>query len=80
MRLKSVESSYLQSLRYDEVSKVLRVRFTDGAVIDYRNVSSQTYKAIVNADSVGQKFTELVRNKYKFVVKSAANPQDTGEK
>ena len=69
-----MESSYLQSLRYDEVSKVLRVRFTDGAVIDYYGVSPRTYKAIVAADSHGQKFTELVRDKHKFV---AVNRQQT---
>jgi hypothetical protein len=73
MRPKAVDSSYLQSLRYDEALKVLRVRFTDGAVIDYRHVLPRTYKAIISAESHGQKFSEFVKDKYDFtVVKQAA--------
>jgi KTSC domain len=73
MRPKGVDSTYLQSLRYDEATKVLRVRFMDGAVIDYRGVLARTYKAIVSAESHGQKFSELVRDKYPYtIIKVAA--------
>jgi hypothetical protein len=72
MRTTAVESSYIQSLKYDERSKTIRVRFTDGAVIDYFDVFSRTYKAILSADSVGEAFIRLVRDKHKFVVVKTA--------
>ena len=72
MKPKAVDSTYIQSLQYFEESRVLRIRFSDGALIDYQNVSPRTYKAIVSADSHGQKFTELVKDKHNFVVVKAA--------
>ena len=73
MRPKTVDSSYLQSLQYFDTSKALRVRFSDGAVIDYRGVSNRTYNAILAAKSHGKKLSELVKDKYDFtVVKQAA--------
>jgi len=74
MRPRAVDSTYLQSLRYDESNHVLIVRFRDGCVTHYFDVPARTYQAILNADSPGAKFGELVRDRdYKFtVVKSAA--------
>jgi KTSC domain-containing protein len=68
MRTQAVDSSYLQSLKYDEVTKVVCVRFTDGAVIEYSQVSPRTYQAVMSADSVGEKFIELIRDSHKFKV------------
>ena len=73
MRPKTLDSSYLQSLQYSDAAKVLRVRLSDGAVIDYRGVSSRTYNAILAAKSHGEAFIRLVKDKYDFtIVKQAA--------
>jgi len=73
IKMGSVESTYLASVGYDEKTSTIAVRFTDGAVIHFHKVSPRTYRAIVFAKSPGEKFTELVRDKYEFtVVKQAA--------
>jgi hypothetical protein len=68
MRTKAVDSSYLKSLRYFEDTKVLRCHFYDGALIDYFGISPQTYRAITSAESHGEAFTRLVRDKYAFKI------------
>jgi len=72
-RTRAVESSYLQSLKFDELNHILTVRFQDGCVTNVFDVSTRTYQAILNADSPGAKFTELITNKdYKFTIVKAA--------
>jgi KTSC domain len=71
--MKTLDSSYIRSLDYDSVSRRLIVVFTDGARIAYHDVSARTYNAVAVAKSPGEKFTELVRDKYRFtILKQAA--------
>lgn len=73
MKQTKVDSSYIQSLRYDQASRILRVRFNDGAVVAYRDVHPRTVQSVVTADSVGGKFIELVRDSHEFkILKQAA--------
>jgi hypothetical protein len=44
------------------------VTFTDGAIIRYHGVSPRTNHAVQAAKSPGEKFTELVRDKYRFTI------------
>ncbi len=67
-----VDSSYIRSLDYDSVGHRLIVVFQDGAKIVYSQVHPKTYKAILNADSHGEKFHELMAGKRFVVVKAAA--------
>jgi hypothetical protein len=49
------------------------VGFTDGGKIAYHEVSPRTFNAVATAKSPGEKFTELVRDKYDFtILKQAA--------
>ncbi len=66
-----VDSSYIRSLIYESASHALTVIFRDGCIVRYASVHPNTYKAIINADSIGTKFTELVKD-HKFVVVKAA--------
>jgi len=67
------KSTYLASISYDQQSKTMIVVFTDGAKITYHEISSRTYNAVAGAKSPGEKFTELVRDKYRFtILKQAA--------
>ena len=67
------KSTYLESISYDQSTKTMIVVFTDGAKIAYHSVSPRTYNAVAAAKSSGDKFTELVRDRYKFtILKQAA--------
>ena len=68
MRPVRTDSSYLQSLSYDERNHTLTVRFRDRSLIVYSGVPIQTYRAVVLADSIGERFTELVRDNYAFKI------------
>jgi hypothetical protein len=67
-----VDSSYIRSVSFDSATHVMTVHFTDGCIVKYFSVHPRTYNAIVNADSVGQKFAELVRDKHKFAIVKTA--------
>jgi len=62
------KSTYLASITYDQSTKTMIVVFTDGAKIVYHGVSPRTYNAVAVAKSPGEKFTELVRDKYDFTI------------
>ncbi len=67
------KSTYLASISYDQQSKTMIVVFTDNARIAYHDVSTRTFNAVANAKSPGEKFTELVRDNYRFtILKQAA--------
>jgi hypothetical protein len=67
-----VDSSYIRSLHYDSENHILLVHFRDGAVVKYSSVHSRTYQAILDADSHGEKFHELMADKKFVVIKQAA--------
>ncbi len=69
-----VDSSYIRSISFDDARHKMTVHFVDGCIAEYFSVHPRTYNAILNADSPGAKFGELVRDRsYKFtVVKKAA--------
>ena len=67
------KSTYLASIIYDPQKRVMKVEFSDGAEIAYHGVSSRTFDAVANAKSPGEKFTQLVRDEYRFtILKQAA--------
>jgi hypothetical protein len=67
------KSTYLTSISYDQPTRTLFVVFTDGAKIVYHDVSARTFNAVASAKSPGEKFSELVRDKYRFtILKQAA--------
>jgi len=67
-----VGSSYIRSLDYDSVTRRLVVIFRDGAKIVYHQIHPRTYQAIVDADSHGQKFHDLIAGKRFTILKQAA--------
>ena len=62
------KSTYLASISYDQPTRTMTVVFTDGAKIVYHGISARTYNAVAAAKSPGEKFTELVRDKYDFTI------------
>jgi hypothetical protein len=67
-----VNSSYIRSLDYDSYARSLIVIFQDGAKIVYYQIQPRTYQAILNADSHGEKFHQLMAGKRFTVIKEAA--------
>jgi KTSC domain-containing protein len=67
------KSTYLASISYDQSTNTMIVVFTDGAKIAYHSISARTYSAVATAKSPGEKFSEIVRDKYRFtILKQAA--------
>lgn len=61
-----VDSSNLHSVWYDASTRVLRVRFLSGAEYEYERVPERIVIALLNADSHGSKFWELVRDTFPY--------------
>ena len=64
MRLDTVESSMLHAIGYDPELRVLEVIFNSGGIYLYRDVPQDVYDALMSADSKGQYFHEVIRERY----------------
>ena len=64
MRLDTVESTMLHAVGYDPDLRVLEVIFNSGGIYLYRDVPPDVYDAMMKADSKGEYFLEVVRNRY----------------
>lgn len=49
-----VDSSMIDSVRYDSKEKILEVMFNTGQVYAYEDVPKKVYKELLEADSKGQ--------------------------
>ena len=58
---KSVISSNLASVGYDEDSRTLEVEFVSGSVYQYTNVPLRIYTGLMNDISKGEYFDENVK-------------------
>jgi KTSC domain-containing protein len=67
MRRKSVDSSAISSVGYDERSSMLEVEFEGGAVYDYFDVPPKVYKDLLKAPSKGRFVSRRIRDRYPFV-------------
>lgn len=67
MRRRSVASSAVSSIGYDERSSVLEVEFESGAVYDYFEVPEKVYKDLLEASSIGSFVSKRIRDRYPFV-------------
>ena len=61
MERKAVESSNLAEIGYDEDEHILEVKFKKGVVYRYYEVPATTYEEMLEADSVGKVFQQLVK-------------------
>ncbi len=67
MQRKSVASSAISSVGYDESSSVLEVEFESGVVYDYFDVPPKVYKDLLQASSKGHFVSRRIRDRYPFV-------------
>lgn len=61
-----VSSSNLNSVGYDAPSLTLEVEFKDGALYQYFDVPASVHQELVSAASVGQYFSQNIRNSYRY--------------
>lgn len=60
-----VQSSMIKSIQYHEDSRILRVRFHNDNVYRYTSVPNEVYVRLINANSVGKTFNEIVKDKFR---------------
>ena len=56
-----VESSNIHSIAYDDKTETLCVRFLNGGLYSYPDVSNDLYVSLVHAESVGKYFARYVK-------------------
>ena len=62
-----VESKTLKSVGFDPDQRVLEVEFQAGGVYQYRDVSENVYRDLLEAESKGTYFRERIRAQYPYV-------------
>lgn len=65
MQRKSVRSSNLASIGYDEINEILEIEFLSGGSYQYLDVPVYVYEELMDADSHGKYFNEYIKDKYK---------------
>jgi hypothetical protein len=63
-----VKSSVIAAVTYDEPQHVLQVEFHTGRIYDYLAVPRRVYQAMLDAESVGQYFNQVIRTNYRSVL------------
>lgn len=56
-----VNSTQLTSIGYDQVTSTLEVEFRKGGVYQYFDVSPQTHRQLMTAQSIGTYFNDMIR-------------------
>lgn len=67
MKRKPVESSMISSVGYDPVAGLLEVEFNSGGVYQYGEVSEQTYRELMSAESKGRYIRDHIIDLYPYV-------------
>lgn len=66
MEMIGVSSSNLSAVGYDEDSRVLRIRFHNGATYDYYVVPEEVYQGLLSAASKGVYHYYHIRGVYTY--------------
>ena len=64
--MEAVTSSQLSSVGYDPESQTMAIRFKNGSVYHYYDVSPEQHQALVTAPSIGKYFTQHVKWNLKY--------------
>ena len=60
----SVDSSFIQSVFYSEITKELDLKLKNGKIYSYIDVPLKTFKSLMRADSKGSFFNDVIKPKY----------------
>jgi hypothetical protein len=67
MQLKTVESSMIHAVGYDEESETLEVVFNSGKIYHYLEVPREVYEELMESDSKGGYMRDLIIDCYPYV-------------
>ena len=59
-------SSNVDSIGYDEGTQVLRVKFLNGTLYEYRNVPPMEFEQLRNAPSIGSYLSRNIKGNYPY--------------
>jgi hypothetical protein len=66
MQRKSVSSSNLAAIGYDEKEQILEIEFNHGGVYQYFDVPKEEHEALMSASSHGSYFYHNIRDCYEY--------------
>lgn len=66
MSIRHIDSYTPKGLRYDPVTEIAEVEFTNGFVYQYYDVPKEVYEEFLNAPSRAKFFDEKIRRSYSF--------------
>lgn len=66
MKRKSVSSSNIAAVGYDEENEVLEIEFNHGGVYQYFEVPQEDYDSLMSASSHGSYFYHKIRDVYQY--------------
>ena len=66
MNRKSVTSSNIASIGYDETSETLEIEFKNGGVYQYFDVPQGVYNGIMSASSHGEYLAHNIKGHYRY--------------
>jgi len=76
MKMEPVESRHISHIGHEERTGLMRVRFQNGGEYMFGNVQPEKFKAMMEADSIGQFFhREIKNNKAHSYVKMEPPPK-----
>jgi hypothetical protein len=61
-----VVSSNVESIGYNEGTQILRVKFLNGGIYEYKNVPLVEFEQLNNASSVGSYFNRNIARNYPY--------------
>lgn len=64
-KTKSVTSSHIKHVTYDNETKRLTVGFKNGSTYSYDNVPESVHSGLLGASSVGGYFADYIKDQYK---------------
>lgn len=66
MERKSVSSSNIASIGYDEATSTLEIEFLNNSIYQYFDVPQHIYQGLMNADSHGQYLAQNIKGVYRY--------------
>ena len=64
MERSQITSSFLAAIGYSPESQTLEVEFKSGRIYQYMGVTTETYTALMAAESVGHFYSRMISGKY----------------
>lgn len=64
MEMKQVNGGKLRALGHDSGTRLLRVQFDDGKLVEYAGVTQETFRRLASASSMWSFFRDNIEDEY----------------